>query len=149
MPTREHLFKAKRKDNGEWVKGSLITYKDGDCFICVEELTDVLNKYEVDPETVCEYTGLTDKNGDEIFEGDILKGFKYPFLDDEGNHNYYAKICWFDNSPAFGIVTVKNPKSEVRGISEGNLHYLENFESEMWEVIGNIYDNPELLEASK
>lgn len=125
MPTRKHLFKAKRKDNGGWVKGSLITYKDGDCFICVEELTDVLNKYEVDPETICECTGVPDKNGDEIFEGDIVKAF----LNNETlmicSIIFRAGCFWYGN---WNFV-----------------EFLDKFRNV--EVISNIYDNPELLEV--
>lgn len=80
-----------------------------------------------------------------IFEGDILQGSDYPFQNGDGEHNYYAEVVWFENSPAFGFVTRKNPKSSVRGISDGNCDYIEDFSGYRWEVIGNIHDNPELL----
>ena len=103
---------------------------------------------EVIPETVGQYTGLKDKNGKLIFEEDILKGFSYPFLSD-GEYNYYAVVVWLENSPAFGIYTIKNPKSKVRGISSGNTEYMSEWDSNNWEVIGNVYDNPELLEVER
>ena len=89
------------------------------------------------------YTGLTDKNGKKIFEGDILRGFQYPFCHDE-EYNYYAEIIFANCS--FMIYTHKNPSSCVRGISDGNTELMECWVSEDWEVIGNIYDDPELLE---
>lgn len=79
---REILFKAKRLDNGEWVEGYLAKYPSaiqvGDCspwYIQVPPVDpdDSGGKYNVDPSTVCEYTGLTDKNGKKVFVGDIIK----------------------------------------------------------------------------
>ncbi len=102
--------------------------------------------YMIDGDTLCQYTGLTDKNGKKIWENDILKGFQYPYLSD-GKYNYFAEVTWFGNCPAFGIYTFKNPKSNVRGISEGNTEFMEEWISKDWEVIGNIFDNPELLKG--
>ena len=144
---REILFRGKRTDNGEWVKCSETYIRDGDGIWLSDEN---LNVVTVIPETVGQYTGLTDKNGVRIFEGDILRGFEYPFCSNiNGEFNYFAEIVWFDDSSAFGIYTFKNPKSNVRGISEGNTDYLEYFNADKWEVIGNIHDNPELLEGGE
>ena len=101
---------------------------------------------EVNPDTLCQSTGLTDKNDKKIWENDILRGYQYPYRSD-GNDNYFAEATWFENCPAFGIYTLKNPKSNVCGISEGNTEFMENWNSEDWEVIGNIFDNAELLEV--
>ena len=140
---REILFRGKRVDNGEWVEGYLYRISEyQNPFIMIKDRH--AESYEVDPETVGQFTGLTDKNGKRIFEGDILRGFEYPFCSN-GEFNYFAEIVWFDDSSAFGIYTFKNPKSNVRGISEGNIDYLEYFNVDKWEVIGNIHDNPELI----
>lgn len=129
MDSNEHL-------NGTWVHGYL---SDKD-YIYDKSLE---GEFLVDENTICQYTGLTDKNGKKIFEGDILRGFQYPFCYD-GEYNYYAEII-FENC-SFMTYTHKNPSSCVRGISDGNTDLMEGWVSEDWEVIGNIYDNPELLE---
>ena len=159
---REILFRGKRTDNGEWIEGYYAKQSNHACFahelkyqhfifkdVCLDFNLGGLQEFEIIPETVGQYTGLTDKNGVRIFEGDILRGFEYPFCSNiNGEFNYFAEIVWFDDSSAFGIYTFKNPKSNVRGISEGNTDYLEYFNADKWEVIGNIHDNPELLEGS-
>lgn len=142
---REILFRGKRLDNGEWVTGYLEYFysKDGTwklhCYISIwgKEM------HKVDPSTVGQFTGLM-ANGKRIFEGDLLNGFSYPFLRDNA-HDYFAEVVWFENSPAFSLVVHKNPLSAVRGISAGNADYMEDFDESDWEIIGNIYDNPELL----
>lgn len=148
---REILFKGKRKDNGEWVEGALLQADDASyiatSFLCENPDTPLtVAAYEVDPDTICQYTGLMDKNGEKIWEGDILRGYEYPYMCD-GKENYYAEVTYFENCPAFCIYTFKNPKSNVRGISEGNTDFMTDWNSEAWEVIGNIFDNPELLEV--
>ena len=144
---REILFRAKHIHatdsnehlNGTWVYG----YLSDENYIYDKSLE---GEFLVDEDTICQYTGLTDKNGKKIFEGDILRGFQYPFCHD-GEYNYYAEIFFADCS--FMTYTHKNPSSCVRGISDGNTELMECWVSEDWEVIGNIYDNPELLEGEK
>ena len=129
MDSNDHL-------NGTWVLG----YLSDKNYIYDKSLE---GEFLVDEDTICQYTGLTDKNGKKIFEGDILRGFQYPFCHDE-EYNYYAEIIFANCS--FMIYTHKNPSSCVRGISDGNTELMECWVSEDWEVIGNIYDDPELLE---
>ena len=158
---RDILFRAKIKDTDEWVEGyyammgkeNLIRHYIVQNCALTGLFTDpeenmYFNDVEIDPETLCQYTGLKDKNGKRIWENDILKGFTYPFLCD-GEFNYYAIVEWSEEYKYFFMYTVKNLKSTVRGISEGNSELFENFNSDDWEVIGNIFDDSELLEGEQ
>ena len=93
---------------------------------------DRLNAFEVIPESVGQYTGLTDKNGKKIFEGDIVKSCEYDDV-------YFVKYFDNDNYSAFDCVP-DVPLCECNGLS-----YLVNEEG--CKVIGNIHDNPELLKG--
>jgi uncharacterized phage protein (TIGR01671 family) len=155
---REILFRGKainRKSNeeyvtnyknGDWVYGFITKLKDKRYGSPAEMTnTDRVCSIEVDCDTIGQYTGVTDKNGTKIFEGDILQGDEYPYCSD-GDYNYYAEVVWFDDGCCgFGLCTHKNPKSAVRGISDGNCEWLDDFDSDNWSVIGNIFDNPELI----
>ena len=124
---REILFRGKKMGSDAWAYGDLINGvadQKGMAFIWQEENNKPFNtrEYNVIPETVGQYTGLTDKNGIKIFEGDIVKGtyFGFPLP----VYNYTLEISWQEAIAGWGA------------------NYFENVE-----VIGNIHDNPELLKG--
>lgn len=125
---REILFRGKRKDNGKWVEGHYGEYYSGkenvSCISISKETISVSLCYDVIPETVGQYTGLTDKNGVKIFEGDI---------------------CWFYGGDYYSGLWEQNAIVAITDMTDDEqTHYLKN--AEYCEVIGNIYDNPELIE---
>lgn len=147
---REHLYKAKRKDNGEWVYWDLFgtlknpnTMKNKSLMVAewlnrtkvVRQVTSVIF-IDIDENTICEYTGKTDKNGTKIFEGDICRFREWSKGD----------MCWVGEvhyeHQQFVISGSKNKECETPFTLT-----MSRFISEDIEVIGNKFDKPELLEV--
>lgn len=138
---REILFRGKRIDNGEWIEGFYCQTADesnGGAKVkhVIVVPTFLVQKgflmYEVDPSTIGQYTGLTDKNGKKIFEGDIVSRVSYVgtgYREEQGEVVYRA--------PEF-LVDCKHHRVMIF-----SQYAAENKDLE---IIGNIYDNPELLE---
>ena len=136
-------FKAKTLKTCEWAVGDLVC-SNGKFFIKHE---DEPNKVfplctKVDPDTVCEFTGFLDKNGKEIYEGDVLRSDEYPFSCTKHNEidNYFGAIGWSDEEALFYIVAIKNPESSVAGISDGITDAISQEKMKDFEVIGNVHD---------
>ena len=144
-------FKAKNRIC-EWVKGDLLQHLDGTVYIGENggpwtddglRHSDYTYVEIVDPDTVCQFTGLLDKNGKEIYEGDVLRTDTYPFSLPEDNvyDNYYGAIGWSEEEALFYMVAAKNPKSSVRGISDGITDSISQKMMQGFEVIGNVHDD--------
>lgn len=140
-------FKGKRPVNGGWVYGSF--YEDGDTVYmfgrCRDDNKGGSIAFSVDRETVCQFTGLLDKNGKKIYEGDVLRCNKYPFgFVDEENimcDSYYGVMVWNKATASFCITTVKNPESSLEDIFEGKIYFIYQDElKKSVEVVGNIHE---------
>lgn len=135
---REILFRGKRLEIGDFVEGSLITYPDGDCYIaCPSGDPNVLDKFCADPATVGQYTGLKDKYNKRIFEHDILCVEDNVWVVDHwGKKQFICEIVFKDNDARFTGVGKARPRE-----------WLYRWNANSYEVIGNIHDNPKLLEG--
>lgn len=133
-------FKGKRLDNGEWLEGYYRGNNEGKAFISRIKRPPL--SFEVDPDTVCQFTGFLDKNGKEIYEGDVLRSDIYPFSCVGGDEydNYYGTIGWSEFEASFYIVAIKNPKSSVRGLSDGICESISQKFMRDFEVVGSIHD---------
>ena len=143
-----YLFRGKRIDNGEWVHGYLFDdgFENGRVFIggiviekyngtaCDDWNVTGINFYEIDPNTICQCTGLKDKNGKLIWENDIVKHYN----DDAHPERYCTgTVLWDENYAGFYRTSNEYGLSKPRISSDC-----------IYEVIGNQFDNPELLEGS-
>lgn len=142
---REILFRGKRTDTGEWIKGFYVkTCNDFDrskfyhwiyigfVGVTINGLENV--KFEVDPETVGQYTGLKDKNGKRIFEGDIVK------IGDD-----WDKYGWAAGEK--GVIYFENGQFKLK--TKVSIFVTDYAFKEGASVLGNIHDNPELLEVQE
>lgn len=141
-----YLYRAKRTDNGEWVEGFLfqLCYDSIFCW-CIGNEPLSPNDYSelcgfnrewfyIDESTICQCTGLMDKNGNLIWENDIMVAH----LDDSFPEDAtYTRVVWNNN----GFCTKEQGSEDIM--------YLDKFDQEHFEVCGNIFDNPELLEVEE
>lgn len=162
---REILFRAKRIDNGEWVEGYYIYHIKrticpiGDSVKPENEQHVIMRDgfsdwnmprgtvvYEINPDTLCQYTGLTDKDGKKIWENDILRySYDYdgsPFLKDGEEIKYrVGAVFWSEWRGSWAVCGRGNKKYTNNDVFKYNRN------PNRAEVIGNIFDNPELLEV--
>lgn len=125
------LCRGKRLDNSEWVFGYYYEVM-GKSYIFEPHFTSKNLTYEVDPSIICQCTGLRDKNDKLIWEKDILMAY----LDEDHPEDVtYAKIEWNGS----GWITHENNNEDQE--------YFDDFVLENYEVVGNIFDNPGLLEV--
>lgn len=133
---REILFRGKQTDNGEWVEGYLYITHNGEHEISVYNGKVNIERctHEVDQSTVGQYTGLNDKNGKRIFEGDIVEG--------------HCHSAWSHSLQRCDIAYGRDgfeARNHIEGLDSDYYTYRVLFSKDVV-VIGNIYDNPELLE---
>ena len=160
---REILFRGKRIDNGDWIEGyyvKTVDYRTDSAVHLIIELPsafyprgEIAEEYEINSSTIGQYTGLTDKNGRKIFEGDIVaispnmsrkrtlgvvKFGDYktpPYGVDKTNRGFY--IRWYYENEA------------IEEMLRRDIVFWFNYSHVDISIIGNIYDNPELLEVTE
>ena len=143
---REILFRAKRLDNGEWVEGDLLresdVYENVITRIYEMKAHHTFIKHEVIPETVCQYTGLTDKNGKKIFENDILERNIF-------ETKTIGVVTWMNiGSSSFYLKVKTNDGYSLYPIGRGKYDNDESVECNDL-ILGNAFDNPELLKVEE
>lgn len=152
---REHKYKAKRLDNGEWIEGYYWQNGCGNHFIRVidEQNEIVLLDIEIDPNTLCEFIGYQDSNKQKLCQNDIVRFYL-------GNEKLCDLLIWYNNEmQCMSVIDLKWIKFngfDYFNFNNSKFKY-EDFcfmLQDPWgdyskiEVIGNIFDNPALLELN-
>lgn len=133
---REIKFRAQDIASNEWLYGDIRHHKDD---VCIFEQGGTKGK-QVKSDTVGQFTGFTDKDGREIYEGDILRGDYYPYHD--GGVDNYLGVVFFDcHDCDWEVMKLVTAKSERRGISNVTTSAFCNTDFLQMEVIGNVWDS--------
>ena len=141
---REIVFRGKRAKDGKWVDGSLFSSMTGQKFIrweveddgAIEEIV----QYEVNPETIGQFTGLTDKNGKRVFEGDIVCA--------DTGRRWFNGICTDYTQYVVVVYNSQKARFEILGkLGESHKALDQVIDKCSATVVGNIHDKPELLEV--
>ena len=146
---REVIFRGKRADNGEWIEGSLlgIDWCDKPSTYSIAPNTPVSVFYSVIPETVGQYTGLTDKNGKRIFEGDIVRA-TIERAERCQSPRIENGVIGYDCIGMIGLILYKDKNGEnVWSDFFNELSLSGLIEDYYFEIIGNIHDNPDILKG--
>lgn len=140
----EILFRGKRADNGEWVYGDLIHRQIWKRSVPViirnhDDGFDQYEEYEIDPSSVGQYTGLNDRNNEKIFDGDIVE---YPIEQGKYQEKNNIHEVVFEKRHGTAYFGIKMSEIETWGFDL-------SVPAKLMQIIGNIYDNPELLKGEQ
>ena len=135
-------FKGQKPSNGAWVYGCLVYSNEIDAAIYYQTgrgSVKTMDLVYVNPDTVCQFTGFLDKNGKEIYEGDVLRSDNFPYRNKKQD-KYFAVVYYCEKAACFGIVMVKNTSSSSWGVLDGDIDGIDREKMQDFEVIGNVYD---------
>lgn len=142
-------YRGKKLENGEWLYGDLVQDDEGGYYVFPNDCDGLYLNNKVNTDTIGQFTGLFDKNGKEIYEGDLVKYTRYKvhseYFKKDFIENVYT-VYWNEEKHAFYCTT----KFESGGGASGYLDFHdERAEKEEIEVIGNIHDNPGIIYEEK
>jgi len=153
MITRQYLFRGKENKTGKWIEGSLISlYKDIAEIFYIKNITkqqgiETACIYVI-PETIGQFIGMLDKNGNRIFEGDVVKvlydpnSFNYMGISERNQYYFNAIVVYNEFNARFGMKKTHKSKKNSRNKN----YYFSDLQICEIEIIGNIFDNPKLIE---